>query len=184
MPRRSLAFLALSAVISTATHAQALRPQFVPLESGRLVRVHLPDSQLLRGHLLAPFAPGSVTLVLCLAPGTPCTVQDSVNLRRLPATSVSAIDVHTRTRAPEGSHPRRRSTRLRAIHVREQGVRRLDGGHRNSGSCPHRPVWRHDRHRLQPFGAGRAERRSALLGLETAGPAGRAGARAPRPLCW
>lgn len=93
--------LTACAAAAPAARAQDL-PLTVPLDSGRLVRLHLDDGTVVRGRLLRPLAPGSPEVTFCRYPAPPCRSVEPPRAVRLDASLVAALEVNRGTRLWRG----------------------------------------------------------------------------------
>lgn len=73
----------------------------VPLDSGRLVRLHLSTGETIRGRLLESFGFESATLSLCRYPAPRCrSIEDA---RKIGASEVEVIEIRIGSRARHGA---------------------------------------------------------------------------------
>ncbi|HEX9631349.1 MAG TPA: hypothetical protein VGA02_02710 [Gemmatimonadales bacterium] len=72
----------------------------VPIDSGRLVRVHVSAGQPREGRLLRPFGPDNARLVFCPYPAAPCRTFDRAVT--LSATEAVRLEIRTGSRWKRG----------------------------------------------------------------------------------
>ena len=73
----------------------------VPLDSGRLVRLHLNTGETIRGRLLESFGFASATLSLCRYPAPRCRSMEEA--REIAVSEMEAIEVRIGSRARHGA---------------------------------------------------------------------------------
>ena len=74
------------------------------IDSGTLIRVHPATGASIRGRLIAPLTPTSITAQVCRYPAPPCTpASDSLAFRRIPTASLVRVDVQQGSRWGTGA---------------------------------------------------------------------------------
>lgn len=97
MFRAALMFAVLFPFAGTSLEAQA-SPVRATIDSGVLIRMHPTEGAAIRGRLVQPLGPTSVTAMYCRYPAPPCTdPADTASIHQLATRSLVRIDVENGT---------------------------------------------------------------------------------------